>query len=198
MAREWYILATYSGYENKIQRDIKTLIERGTISPEVVTDIVVPEETVVEKGKNGKNKNKKKNFLPGYLLIEMDLSMGTAALSDPSKDWREIIAKIRRIVGVNGFLGTETGAKTSKPLPIDPEEAKQILQKTGEIKTDKASLASYSFSQGDKVKIMDGPFATFSGTVGEIMPDRNKLRVMVSIFGRETPVEVEASQVELI
>lgn len=183
MAKEWYVLHTYAGYERKIEQAINTLIERGNLSADVITDISVPEEVVKVSNK----KTSKKNFLPGYLLVEMEL---------PDYGWREICSKIRRIQGVNGFLGTTGG--NSKPVPISAEEAKQILQKTGEIKSDKSYSVSHNYNIGDKVKISDGPFATFSGTVSEVMADKNKLRVMVKIFGRATPVEVDMSQVELI
>ena len=93
-------------------------------------------------------------------------------------------------------MGTVGG--NTRPIPISTDEAKEILQKTGEIKSDKSSSMSRVYSIGDKVKITEGPFGSFSGTVGEIMPDKNKLRIMVTIFGRITPVEVDVSQVELI
>ncbi|PIE97844.1 MAG: transcription termination/antitermination factor NusG [Treponema sp.] len=186
MSKEWYILHTYSGYENKIERTIRMMIDRGHIPAEIITDMTVPEETVVENTKGGKKKTSKRKFLPGYLLVEMNL---------PDYGWKDVCAKIKKIQGVSGFLGS-TG--NSKPFPISAEEAKSILQKTGEIKTDKASVSLQNFSIGDKVKITDGPFASFSGSVGEIMPDKTKLRVMVAIFGRTTPVEVEMNQVELI
>lgn len=187
MAKEWYILHTYAGYERKIEKTIRILIERGNLSGDVITDISVPEEVVRVSTKSGKKKETKKNFMPGYLLVEMEL---------PERGWREVCSKIKRIQGVSGFLGATGGG--SKPVPISAEEAKQILQKAGEIKSDKTFVAAHSYDVGDKVKITDGPFATFSGTVGEVLPDKNSLWVMVSIFGRETPVEVNLEQIELI
>lgn len=186
MAKEWYILHTYSGYENKIEKTIRTLIERGNIPEDIINDIKVPEETIVENTKEGKKKTTKKKFLPGYLLVEMDL---------PDLGWKDVCSKINRIQGVSGFLGAEGN---SRPRPISADEAKEILQKTGEIKADKSSLSFQSFSVGDKVKIIEGPFASFLGTVDEVMSDKNKLRVLVAIFGRTTPVEVEMNQVELV
>lgn len=187
MAKEWYILHTYAGYERKIQHAIRMLIEHGSLSSDVITDISVPEETVQTSTKTGKKKTTKKNFMPGYLLVEMDL---------PEMGWREICSTIKRVPGVSGFLGT-TGGNT-RPMPISADEAKEILQKTGEIKSDKTYAISRTYEIGDKVKMTAGPFASFSGTVGEVMPDKSKLRVMVTIFGRTTPVEVDISQVELI
>jgi transcription termination/antitermination factor nusG len=187
MSKEWYILHTYAGYERKIEQAIRVLLERGSLSSDVITDLSIPEETVTSTTKSGKKKESKKVFLPGYLLVEMDL---------PELGWREICSKLKRIPGVSGFLGTVGG--NTRPIPISTDEAKEILQKTGEIKSDKSSSMSRVYSIGDKVKITEGPFGSFSGTVGEIMPDKNKLRIMVTIFGRITPVEVDVSQVELI
>lgn len=185
MARAWYILHTYSGYENKIERTIRTLIEKDLISGEIVTDVKVPEELVVEN-KSGKKRNIKRKFLPGYILVEMNL---------PDIGWKPVCAEIRKIQGVSGFLGT---AGNEKPQPISVEEAKDILQKTGEIKGDKTPRLIQNFSEGQHVKIIEGAFASFSGVIDEVMIDKNKLRVMVEIFGRTTPVEVEMTQAEII
>lgn len=185
MAKAWYILHTYSGYENKIERTIRTLIERGAVSAEVIGDIKIPEELVIEN-KGGKKKNVKRKFLPGYMLIEMNL---------PDLGWRQVCAEIRKIQGVSGFLGA---AGNEKPQPISAEEAKEILQKAGEIKSDKSMRIVQSFAEGQHVKIMDGPFVSFTGTVDEVMADKNRLRVMVAVFGRPTPVEIEMTQAEII
>ncbi len=185
MARAWYILHTYSGYENKIERTIRTLIDRGLISGDIVTDIKVPEESVIEN-KAGKKKSVKKKFLPGYILVEMNL---------PDMGWKPVCSEIRKIQGVSGFLGT---VGNEKPQPISTDEAKDILQKTGEIKGDKTPRLVQNFSEGQHVKIIEGAFASFTGTIDEVIADRNKLKVMVAIFGRATPVEVEMTQAEII
>ena len=185
MSRAWYILHTYSGYENKIERTIKTYIERGVIPTEVIFDIKVPEEDYVEN-KDGQRKNIKRKFLPGYVLIEMDL---------PDNGWKKVCASISGITGVSGFLGSTGG---SKPSPMSTDEAKSILQKTGEIKGDKTQRFVQAFNAGQVVKIIDEPFATFNGTIDEVMYDRSKLCVLVDIFNRTTPVEVDMSQVESI
>ncbi len=185
MAKAWYILHTYSGYENKIERTIRALMDRGLISSDVICDIKIPEELVIEN-KNGKKKNVKRKFLPGYMLVEMDL---------PDLGWKLVCGEIRKIQGVTGFLGS---AGNEKPQPISADEAREILQKTGEIKSDKNLRVIQNFSEGQHVKIIDGAFASFTGTVDEVMADRSKLRVMVAIFGRTTPVEVEMNQVEVI
>ncbi len=184
MAKGWYVVHTYSGYENKIEKNIRRLMEHADFA-EHVTDVKVPSEEVMEV-KDGKKKASMKKILPGYILLEMDL---------PDFGWKQICAQVRQIQGVTGFVGTLGG---SKPQPISPEEARSIFQKTGEIKSEKISRPKQSFSKGESVKIIDGPFDTFVGTIEEVYQDKSKLKVMVGIFGRSTPVEVDFSQVEKI
>lgn len=185
MAKGWYILHTYSGYENKIEKTIRSLIVTGDIAAEIVTDIKVPIEEVVEV-KDGKKRNITKKFLPGYILVEMDL---------PELGWKATCSAIRKINGVTGFVGTPSGVR---PQPISADEAKAILQKAGEIKGEKAPRVKQAFSVGEQVKIIDGPFDSFTGSIEEVNMEKNKLRVMVGIFGRATPVEVDLLQVEKI
>ena len=165
MAKEWYILHIFSGYEKRIERAIRSLMENGEIPAGVISEIKIPEEELTEV-KDGKKRVVRRKFLPGYILIEMDL---------PAINWKGVCTPIRRI----------------------HDEAKRVLQKSGEIKGEKARAAQM-FTPGQQVKIIEGPFDTFAGTVEEVMADRNKLRVMVAIFGRTTPVEVDMLQVELI
>lgn len=184
MAREWYILHIFSGYENRIERAINALVDRGEVPVGIITDVKIPEEEYTEV-KDGKRKVVKRKFLPGYILVEMDL---------PALNWKAVCTSIKKIQGVTGFLGVVGNAK---PQPISSEEAKRILQKSGEIKGEKSRSAEI-YREGQQVKIIEGPFDTFTGTIEEVMSDRNKLRVMVAIFGRTTPVEVDMLQVELI
>lgn len=185
MAKGWYILHTYSGYEAKIERTIRSLIESGELSSSVVLDIKVPVEDVVEV-KDGKKKFITKKFLPGYIMVELDL---------PDLGWKSACTTIRRIQGVTGFVGTNSN---ERPRPISADEAKALLQKAGEIKGEKPARLKQSFSVGEQVKIIEGPFASFSGSIEEVNLEKNKLRVMVGIFGRATPVEVDLLQVEKI
>lgn len=185
MAKGWYILHTYSGYENKIEKTIRILIESKEISPEIVLDIKVPVEEVIEV-KDGKKRTVTKKFLPGYILIEMNL---------PDLGWKGTCAAIRKIQGVTGFVGTPSGVR---PQPISSDEARAILQKAGELKGEKPSRMKQSFEIGETVKIIDGPFDSFTGTIEDVNPEKSKLRVMVGIFGRATPVEVDLLQVEKI
>ncbi len=184
MAKGWYVVHTYSGYEKKVEKHIHKLMENDSFQ-EVVSDVKVPAEEVIEV-KEGKKKVSTKKFLPGYILIEMDL---------PDRGWKTVCGQIRKVPGVTGFVGSMRGIK---PHPIPAEEARSILQKAGEIKTEKYLKPKQSYELGETVRIIEGPFDTFSGTVEEVNLEKGKLKVMVGIFGRSTPVEVDFSQVEKI
>ncbi len=184
MAKGWYVLHTYSGYENKIEKTLRIMMEDGRIG-EALTDIKVPSEQVVEV-RGGKKRVTTKKFLPGYILLEMDL---------PDIGWKMVCSEIKKVNGVTGFVGAAPGAK---PQPISGEEAREILQKTGEIKGDKQLKPKETYVIGETVRIVGGPFQTFTGEVEEVNVEKGKLRVMVPIFGRSTPVEVDFAQVERI
>jgi len=183
MSTGWYVLHTYSGYENKIEKTIRMMLDSGELEKEVVRDIKIPSEEVVEV-KDGKKRTLTKKFLPGYILIEMDL---------PELGWKVACSKIKKIQGVTGFVGTPAN---KRPNPLTGDEARSILQKAGEMKGERVARPRQSFSQGEQVKIVDGPFESFTGTIEEVNIEKNKLKVMVGIFGRSTPVEVDLLQVE--
>jgi transcriptional antiterminator NusG len=183
MATGWYVLHTYSGYENKIEKTIRMMIDSGDLDKEVVRDIKIPSEEVVEI-KDGKKRIQTRKFLPGYVLVEMDL---------PDLSWKVACSKIKKIPGVTGFVGTPAD---KKPQPLTGDEARGILQKSGEIKGERPVRTRQSFAAGEQVKIIDGPFESFTGTIEEVNQEKNRLRVMVGIFGRNTPVEVDLLQVE--
>ena len=183
MAKGWYIVHTYTGYENKIERTLRMKLEEGELDSSVITEVKVPVEEVVEI-KDGKRKSRKNKFLPGYIMLEMDL---------PDIGWKTVCSSIRSIQGVTGFVGTNPN---QRPRPISNDEVRNILQRSGDIKGEKTVRIKQAYNIGDQVKINEGPFASFSGAVEEIYPDKSKLRVMVQIFGRATPVEVDITQVE--
>lgn len=185
MARSWYILHTYTGYEQKINRTLNTLLAENKLDPAVVLQIKVPTEEVVDV-RNGKKHTRNNLILPGYIMIEMDL---------PQVGWKNICAQIRRIQGVTGFVGTNP---SERPRPISADEAKNLLQAAGELKGEKSVRIKQNFEIGDQVKITEGPFASFSGAIEDVNAEKNKLRVNVQIFGRATPVEVDILQVEKI
>ncbi len=185
MAKGWYVVHTYSGYEMKIEKTIRKLMETDLNFAEVVSDIKVPTEDVIEV-KDGVKKTVKRKILPSYILVEMDL---------PDYQWELYCSQVKRIQGVTGFVGSLEGRK---PTPLSSTELKGILQKTGELKDEIVLRPKQSFSNGEHVKIIEGPFESFTGVVEEVLAEKTKLRVLVGIFGRSTPVEVDFLQVEKI
>lgn len=174
MALKWYIIHVYSGFENKVKA---TLEERITSSQHAdkFGEIVVPTEEIVELVK-GKRKTSARKFYPGYILVQLDLDDETwHIVNDTAK--------------VTGFLGGRR-----KPTPLSEDEAARILKRmeAGKLKPQ----PKYFFEQGDEVRVIDGPFTNFNGTVQDVNPEKGKIKVMVSIFGRSTPVELEFVQVQ--
>ena len=170
----WYIVQTFSGFEQKVASAIKEKIKKNELSDKI-SDIVVPvhEVTVVKKGKRIQ---KKKKYFPSYVLVKMEMN-------------KELYHMIKNIQKVTGFLGT-----TGTPVPVSDKEIDKIL---GNIK--EGSLMpepSLSFEVGEQVKVCEGPFSSFSGLVEEVDEEKSKLKVSVSIFGRPTPIELEYNQVE--
>lgn len=184
MAKGWYVLHTFTGHENKVEKYIRIMMDDGTLG-EAVSDVKVPSEEVTEI-RNGKKRTVNRKFLPGYILVEMDL---------PERGWKIPCSAIRKIQGVTGFVGTGQG---SKPQPISPDEAKSILQKSGAIKTERRIASKQDFQIGEEVRIVDGPFESFKGAIEVVNQEKGRLRVMVGIFGRNTPVEVLFAQVEKV
>lgn len=185
MAKGWYVVHTYSGFENKVHKHLARLIASAPMQDRLF-DAKVPAEDVVEV-KDGKKKVISRKFLPGYILVEMDLE---------GEAWMEVCAAVRQIQGVTGFVGA---TRNRKPQPISSDEARDLLQKAGEIKSgDRTLRPKQSFVIGESVRIVDGPFDSFTGAVEEINEEKAKLRVMVGIFGRSTPVELDFMQVEKV
>jgi len=187
MATGWYVLHTYSGYENKIEKTIRMMTENGELDKTMVRDVKIPTEEVFEV-KDGKKKTQTRKFFPGYILVELDFG-------DTEMGWKTPCTKIKKIQGVTGFVGTPADRK---PQPLTGDEAKKILQRSGEIKGERTVRTRQSFTPGERVKIIDGPFETFVGDIDEVNQEKNKLKVMVDIFGRKTPVEVDLLQVEKV
>ncbi len=183
MAKSWYIIHTYASYEQKIERTINELITNGELDSSIVTNVKVPMEETIDI-RNGKKRTRNNKLLPGYVLLELDL---------PQLGWKSTCNVIRHIQGVTGFVGTNPN---ERPRPISNEEVKSILSRAGEIKGEKTVHVTQDFVVGDKVKITEGAFATFEGTVEAIEDD--KLKINVEIFGRATPVELGLLQVEKI
>ncbi len=186
MARGWYTVHTYSGYEQKIEKLIRRMMETDSDFASVCLDVKVPFEVLIET-KDGVKKEVKHKVLPGYILVELDM---------PEDDsWKRYCSQIKRIQGVTGFLAA---TRSSKPVPLSKDEMNNILQRTGEIKAEKAFRPKQSFNEGESVKVIDGPFSGFTGVIEEINAEKNRIKVSVEIFGRPTPVEIEFNQVEKI
>jgi transcriptional antiterminator NusG len=172
MAKQWYVVHTYSGFEEKVKASIEESGNRRGFSDRI-SQILIPTEKVIEL-KSGKKKETTKKFYPGYILIEMELDDDT---------WHLVSSTPR----VTGFVGGD------KPSPVQQEEIDVIVQ---QIEKGPATQVKAQFERGDSVRIIDGAFANFNGFVDEIDEVHDKLRVMVTIFGRQTPVELNFLQIE--
>lgn len=182
MAKGWYVLHVYSGYEKRVESSITSLIDEKELEG-ILFQIKVPVREVAEN-KGGKRKIQQKKIFPGYVLLEMDLS---------KMSWKEVYPLIKNINGVTGFVGAN---KQKTPHPLSSEEARGILNTISDSKTDVFVKQKYDYQHGETVKIIDGPFNTFTGVIEEISHEKKKLKVMVGIFGRSTPVELDFTQVE--
>jgi transcriptional antiterminator NusG len=174
MPKNWYVVHTYSGYEEKTKLTLEKKIQAQRLEDKVGR-ILIPTEKVIEL-RGGKKREADKKFYPGYILIEMELDEETWHL-------------VRNTPRVSGFVG---GAK---PMPIPDEEVQQIIQ---QIEKGPTAQGRTQFTQGEQVRIIDGPFSNFTGNIEEVDMDHGRLRVMVSIFGRQTPVELNFFQVEKV
>ncbi len=170
----WYIVQAYSGFEKKVADSIKDVMVKSSMETNL-GEVLVPTHKVTEV-KKGKRTQKQKKYFPGYILVKLDLN-------------KQIYHKIKNIQKVSGFLGPE-----GKPVPVSENEVKKIMNQITETETNPS--AGISFEIGEKVRVCDGPFASFSGLVEEIDEDKSRLKVSVSIFGRPTPVDLEFNQVE--
>lgn len=170
--KQWYVLHCYSGYENKVNNAIRQRIESMGMQDKIF-DVLVPTEEEIEVHE-GKRKTIERRVFPGYILVQMKMD---------EESW----FVVRNTPGVTGFVGM-----ANKPTPLRPEEVKQIINRMQA----EPKRFNLEFKVGDKVRITDGPFNSFFGTVGEIDVERSKVRVMVSFFGRETPVELDFINVE--
>ena len=183
---DWYVIHSYAGYENKVKANLETRVQNLDVG-DYIFQVEVPTEEVTEI-KNGQRKQVNRKVLPGYILVRMDLT---------DESW----AVVRNTPGVTGFVGL-----SSRPSPLQLGEVASLLAPEPEPGTPaaataaaaRAAAASPEYEVGESVTVMDGPFATLPATVNEINPDTQKLKVLVSIFGRETPVELSFDQVTKI
>lgn len=173
MALKWYVVHTYSGFENRVKLSLQERIVTANMQT-FFSDILIPEEDIVELV-SGEKKTSKRKFFPGYILVRMEMNDNTWHL-------------VKDTPKVTGFIGGR-----DKPTPI-PDKDVELLKS----RIDEGTLKpkpKFKFEEGDHVRIIDGPFTNFDGIIDEVKPDKGKLRVIVSIFGRSTPVELDFIQV---
>lgn len=176
MAKKWYVLHTYSGYENKVKKNLETRIETMGLENNVF-GIEIPTEMVTEIKEGGRRIESEKKVFPGYVLVRMELD---------DRSW----AAVRNTPGVTGFVGSQ-----GNPAPLTRDEFNKIMKRTSSTAPKKTSTV---LEVGQSVKVTSGPLADFDGTVVEVSPEAGKVKVTVSIFGRETPVELSFDQVARI
>lgn len=172
---KWYVVRTYTGHETKVKLSLEAEIKRLNLQDRIV-EVIIPQETVFEV-RNGKRRTKIKNFLPGYLIVHAVLD-------------KKILDIIVNLPSVVAFVGTKT-----EPAPLQKHEIDRILGRVEERKS--IETIETSFEIGDPVKVIDGPFGGFVGTVKEVNNEKQKIKVEVGILGRKTPVELDFRQVEL-
>ena len=172
---KWYVLRTFSGHEKKVKQYLEKEIERIGLT-EKLSEIMIPTETVFEM-RQGKKRTREKTFFPGYILIQAILD----------NELQHVISNVPSVVG---FLTTG-----DQPTPLRPDEMNRILGKVDEAR-EMGEQPEIPFKIGDAIKVVDGPFNNFTGFVEEVYPDKMKVKVMVSIFGRKTPLELDYLQVE--
>ena len=172
--KKWYVIHTYSGYENKVMATLERKVKSMGLE-NVINRILVPMEEEIDVGKDGKKRAVKRKVVPGYVLVEMEVN---------DRSWYVV----RNTPGVTGFVGSAT-----KPIPLEPEEVKSIL-KSQNLETE--PKPHISVEVGEQVRITSGPFENFIATITEINEEKGTLKGLIDMFGRETPVEVDYSQIE--
>jgi len=177
LEKHWYVVRTYSGHEAKVKNYIEAEVTRSGLQDKI-SNVLIPSEKVFEI-KDGKKKSRVKNFFPGYVLVE--------ALLD--KDTKHLILDAPSVMG---FVPDK-----NNPAPLRAEEVRRLIGRMEQQKSDVQEVVDVPFHVGDAVKVVDGPFNNFNGFIQDVNSERLKVKVMVSIFGRKTPVEVDFSQVEL-
>ena len=177
MAKEWYVIHTFSGHENKVKLSLEKKVENLGLEDKIY-QIKIPTVEVPEV-KDGKKRVKSKKFFPGYVLVEMEMTDETWTI-------------VKSIQGVTNFVGA---FGSSKPKPLSRDEVNSLFDQMGEQKTREKATVSINFSVGEHVKVIDGPFNNFNGVIEEVYPEKGRVRVKVEIFGRGTPVELDFLQV---
>ena len=188
MSIEWYAVHTYVGQEDRVEDNLQKRAKAYGMWGQMIFQVLQPTEEAVEIKEGGKKETVKRKLFPGYIFVQMDVD-------DPYNpgELGESWEVVRGTPGVTGFVGTAT-----RPVPLSPEEVDRLLQSVGVAEKQKVEKAKpkVAFKDGDMVRVTAGPFSDFTGVVAEVNVERSKVKVLVSIFGRETPVELEFAQVQ--
>lgn len=176
MEKKWYVVHTYSGYENRVKQNLEKRVETMGMQDNIFR-VIVPEQEETDM-KDGKKRTVMRKVFPGYVLVEMILT---------DESWYVV----RNTPGVTGFIGSSGGG--AKPTPLLPEEADRLLRQMG---IDKKTVGEIDITVGETVEVLEGPFAHFQGRVEEIDADKGKVKVTIDMFGRETKMELDFEQVQ--
>jgi transcriptional antiterminator NusG len=179
MAKRWYVIHTYSGYENKVKQDLERRIEAYGLQRQVV-DIKIPTEEVTEVKEGGKRETKESKVFPGYVLVRMEVD---------DNSW----SVVRNTPGVTGFVGIE-----GKPAPLTRDEFNKIMRRTSPQDVQAAPRTTTKFEVGQNIRVNSGPLSGFDGQISEVNAEAGKIKVLLMIFGRETPVELTLDQVSIV
>jgi transcriptional antiterminator NusG len=174
--KNWYVVHTQTGFEDKVKTILQTRIASSGLAEEI-SKIVIPTEQISEV-RSGKKRVSERHYFPGYILVEMEMADNTYSL-------------VKGIPGVTGFIGSG-----KKPTPLPPGEVDNILKRTEQTKLKPSPKVI--FEKGEQIRVKEGPFMNFNGTIDDVYPDKGKVKVNISIFGRSTPVELEYWQVEKV
>lgn len=194
MSKRWYVIHTYSGYENKVKNDLEHRVETYGMQDQL-GGIEIPTEEVIELKDGGERKTKEAKVFPGYVLVRLESTKGPDGKAGVSDDLWQVV---RNTPGVTGFVGID-----GKPTPLRRSEYDKIMRRAGGAagrgsSAPVAKRTSTNLEPGQSVRVLSGPLATFDGKVSEVMPEQGKVKVLLVIFGRETPVELTLDQVSLI
>ncbi|MDD4202109.1 MAG: transcription termination/antitermination protein NusG [Candidatus Omnitrophica bacterium] len=177
MAKHWYVIHTQTGYEQRIKLTLDRKLEESPELKEFISQVIIPIEQISEI-KSGKKKISERKFFPGYILVEMDLN---------DKTWYFI----KNTNGITGFVGTKT-----KPIPLTDEEVKNIVSQ--QETTKEKPIPKVLFAKDEQIRVKEGPFTNFNGVIDDTNLEKGKVKVIISIFGRSTPVELETWQIEKV
>lgn len=178
MEKNWYVVHTYSGYENRVKANLEKRVETMGMQ-EYIFRVIIPEHEEIDL-KDGRRRTVKRKVFPGYVLVEMILT---------DESWYVV----RNTPGVTGFIGSSGGG--AKPTPLLPEEAERLLRQMG---LDQKTIGELDLVVGDVIEVLDGPFEHFQGKVEEIDADKGKVKVIIDMFGRETKMELDFTQIQKV